>query len=61
MSNKKYLILQVVGYIALVTAIVLMLILFFNVSARMTAIEQKQAILENRLDVIRSDGLNISH
>jgi len=32
------------------------LLLFFNLSDRITAIEQKQAVLENRLDVIRSDG-----
>jgi hypothetical protein len=35
--------------------------LFLNVSDRMSAIEQKQAVQERHMDVLRSDGLNISH
>jgi len=61
MDKKTLSALQISGIILQVIILILVLVLFFNINARMTAIEQKQAVLENRLDVIRSDGLNISH
>jgi hypothetical protein len=42
-------------------AILLKLLLFFNVNDPMAAFDPKQVVLENRLDMIRGDGLNISH
>ena len=53
MNKKTLSILQIAGIVIQVITLILVLILFFNVSARMTAIEQKQAVLENRLCVIR--------
>ncbi|MCX6008045.1 MAG: hypothetical protein NTZ34_12415 [Chloroflexi bacterium] len=61
MDKKTISALQIAGIVLQVIILILVLVLFFNINARMTAIEQKQAVLENRLDVIRSDGLNISH
>jgi hypothetical protein len=58
MKNKAVDYLPIVGYIVLGLAVILLVILFFNVSARMTAIEQKQVVLENRIEVLRSDGFN---
>ena len=48
--------LSIAGYIALGSAVILLPALFFNVNDRMTAIEQKQAVLEHRLDAILDDG-----
>ena len=61
MNNKTYFIVQMVGLASLVILGVLEVLLFLNASDRMTVIEQKQAVLENHLDLIRNDGLNISH
>ena len=58
--KDKQSILQLCSILLLGGAFILVLILFFNVSARMTAIEQKQAVFENRLEVIRTDGLNLN-
>jgi hypothetical protein len=46
--------LQIAGIVLQVIILILVLVLFYIMSARMTAIEQKQAVLEHRLDVIRS-------
>jgi hypothetical protein len=37
----------------------LQVLLFFNVSARMSAIEQKQVVLERHLDVLREAQISI--
>ena len=60
MDKKTLSALQIAGIVIQVITLILVLVLFFIMSDRMTAIEQKQAVLENRLDVIRSDGLNIN-
>jgi len=60
MNKKTLSALQIAGIVIQVITLILVLVLFFIMSDRMTAIEQKQAVLENRLDVIRSDGLNIN-
>jgi len=56
MNKKTLSALEIAGIVIQVITLILVLLLFFNLSDRITAIEQKQAVLENRLDVIRSDG-----
>ena len=54
-NNRTYAVLQIIGMAALGIMTVIQVIRFSNASDGMTAIEQKQVMLENRLDVIRSD------
>jgi hypothetical protein len=61
MNKKTLSVFQIAGMVLQVITLILVLALFFIMNARIDAVEQKQAVLENRLDVIRSDGLNISH
>jgi hypothetical protein len=56
MNNKKYLILQITVVALMVIAIVIQLILFSVLNARITNIEQRQNVIEHRLDVINSEG-----
>jgi hypothetical protein len=56
MNKKTLSALEIAGIVIQVIMIGLVLALFFNVSARITAVEQKQAVLEHRLDIIRSEG-----
>jgi len=57
MNNKTYSNIQIIILAALILAMVLQVALFYNVSDRMTAIEQKQVVLERHLDIIRSEGV----
>ena len=58
MNNKTYSNIQIIILASLILAMVLLGVLFFNVSDRMTAIEQKQAVLERHLDVLRDAQIN---
>lgn len=60
MNKKTLSALQIVGIVLQVIVLILVLVMFFIISTHLTAIEQKQAQLENRLDVIRTDGLNLN-
>jgi len=60
MNNKTLSILQIAGMVIQVVTLVLVLALFINLSARMTAIEQKKAVLEYRLGVMQSDGFSVN-
>jgi hypothetical protein len=59
MNNKTYSNIQIIILVSLILAMVLLVVLFFNVSDRMTAIEQKQIVLERHLDVLREAQINI--
>jgi hypothetical protein len=59
MNNKTYSNIQIIILASLILAMVLLGVLFFNVSDRMTAIEQKQVLLERHLDVLRDAQINI--
>ena len=61
MNNKKYFIIEMAALVFLFVTVVIQVLLFLNVSDRMSAIEAQQAVLECHLDIIRSDGLNTSH
>jgi hypothetical protein len=52
-------IIQMSAIVFLVIIVVIQILLFLNVSARMTAIEQKQIALERHLDVLRDAQINI--
>ena len=60
MNNKTYFIIQLVGVALLFAAVVMQVLMFLNVSARMAAIEQKQGVLERRMDVLQDAQINIS-
>jgi hypothetical protein len=59
MDKKTLSALQVAGIYIQVITLILVPVLLYIMSASITAIEQKQAVWEHRLDIIRSDGLNI--
>ena len=59
MNNKTYSNIQIVILALLILAMVLQVVLFYNVSARMTAIEQKQTVIECHMDVLREAQINI--
>jgi len=56
MNNKTYSTIQIIILASLILAMVLQVLLFFNVSTRMDTIEQKQAVIERHMDIIQSDG-----
>ena len=56
MNKKTLSALQIAGIVLQVIILILVLALFYIMSARMSAIEQKQAVLERHMDIIRSDG-----
>jgi hypothetical protein len=60
-SNIQIIILASLILASLVLAVVLLVVLFFNVSDRMTAIEQKQVVIERHMEVLRDAQINISH
>ena len=60
MNNKTYFIIQLVGVALLFAAMLMQVLMFLNVSARMAAIEQKQGVLERRMDVLQDAQINIS-
>ena len=55
MNNKMYFIVQMAAIVFLFVTVVIQVLLFLNVSDRMSAIEQKQVVLERHLDILRSD------
>ena len=59
MPNKTYSNIQIIILAALILAMVLQVVLFYNLSDRMTAIEQKQVLLERHMDVLRDAQINI--
>jgi len=61
MNNKKYFIVQMSAIVFLVVTVVIQVLLFLNVSDRMSAIEQKQVVIERHMDVLRDAQINISH
>ena len=56
MNNKTLTLLQIICIVALGLALILQAVLYFGVNARMAAIEQKQAVLESHMNILRSDG-----
>ncbi len=60
MENKRYFIIQLIGLALLFAAVVIQVLMFLNVSARMMGIEQKQGELERRMDVLQDAQINIS-
>ena len=59
MNNRRYSNIQIIILASLILAMVLLVLLFFNVSDRMTAIEQKQSVLDRHMDVLRDAQINI--
>lgn len=53
--------LRVAGIVIQIITLILVLALFYVMNARITTVEQKQAVLESHMDVIRNDGININH
>ena len=58
MNNKTYSTIQIIILASLILAMVLQVLLFFNVSARIDAIEQKQVAIERHMDVLRDAQIN---
>jgi hypothetical protein len=58
MSNKLYLVCQLIIMVLVVASLIVTLIIFSYHRDRLTLLEQRQVVLEHRLDVIRSGGLN---
>ena len=61
MNNKTYSNIQIIILASLILAMVLQVLLFLNVSDRMSAIEQKQAVLERHMDVLRDAQINTNY
>jgi uncharacterized membrane protein len=59
MNNKTYSNIQIIILASLILVVVLLVVLFFNVSDRMTAIEQKQVVIERHMEVLRDAQINI--
>ena len=59
MDKKTLSALQISGIVLQVITLILVLAVFYIMSARMTAIEQKQAVLERHMDVLRDAQINI--
>ena len=59
MNKNTLSVLQIAGLIIQAITLILVLVLFFILSARMTAIEQKQAVIERHMDVLRDTQINI--
>ena len=56
MSNKFYVACQIIVMVLMVASLITPLILFSYRKDRMTRMEQRQDVLEHRLEVIRSEG-----
>lgn len=56
MKNETLPLLQIIILVVLGLTLILQAVLYFSVNSRMATIEQKQAVLENRLDVIQGGG-----
>jgi len=61
MNKKTLSALQIAGIVLQVITLILVLVLFFILSARITAVEQKQAVLERHMEVLLDAQINISH
>ena len=59
MNKKTLSALQIAGIVLQVITLILILVLFYIMSARITTIEQKQAVLERHMDVLRDAQINI--
>ena len=59
MDKKTLSALQIAGIVLQVITLLLVLALFYIMSTRITAVEQKQAVLENHIDVLRDAQINI--
>jgi hypothetical protein len=59
MDKKTLSALQISGIVLQVITLILVLAVFYIMSARMTALEQKQAVIERHLDVLREAQINI--
>jgi len=59
MDKKTLSALQISGIVLTVITLILVLALFYIMNARMTAIEQKQAVTERHMEVIRDAQINI--
>jgi len=59
MNKKTYSTIQIIILVSLILATVLQVVLFFNVCDRMTAIEQKQVVLDRHMNVLRDSQINI--
>ena len=59
MNNKTYFIVEMSAIVFLFITVLIQVLLFFNVSDRMTAIEQKQAVLERHMNVLRDAQINV--
>ena len=60
MNNKTNFIIQLIGLAFLFAAVVIQVLMFLNVSARMTAIEEKRGELERHMDGLQGAQINIS-
>jgi len=61
MDKKTRSALQISGIVLQVITLILVLALFYIMSARLTAFEQKQAVLERHMDILRDAQINISN
>jgi predicted tellurium resistance membrane protein TerC len=59
MDKKTLSALQISGIVLQVITLILVLAIFYIMSARITAVEQKQAVLEHHMEVIRDAQINI--
>ena len=59
MDKKTLSALQISGIVLQVITLILVLAVFYIMSDRMTAIEQKQIVLERHMDVLRDAQINI--
>ena len=59
MDKKTLFALQISGIVLPVITLIMVLALFYIMNARITAVEQKQAVLENHIDVLRDAQINI--
>jgi len=58
MDKKTLSALQIAGLVIQVITLMLVLALFYLMSARITAVEQKQAVLERHMAVLRDTQIN---
>ena len=59
MDKKTLFALQISGIVLPVITLIMVLALFYIMNARITAVEQKQAVLEHHMEVIRDAQINI--
>jgi len=59
MNNKTCSRIQIIVLAVLILAMVSQVILFYSVSDRMSAIEQRQTVLDRHMNMLREEQLNI--